>query len=323
MNAPSSRPAPDARGVALRAILEWDRSKRRFMESVLADSFDRFSLSTVDRAFCAQLCYGVVRHRNTLHYLSQFLSHKPLGEYHLAIRAALSMGIFQGVYLGTPDHALVDATIEAWNGLMYRDLPEPRLQEGRGFLNALLRRVCRDGERLPFDAVPADAVDCLWTPTGWFRFKKLELPSRSEHWPKHVGIKYSHPPEMMRVWLKRYDEPTLFRVLAANNTHPDLSLVLRREVQPSTAMRKFSAVDVEAHQSEGDPQVIRLRQSRQVERLPGYTTGDFWIQDYTARQLTLMMPERPGAVAAGPLRRARGEAHHATRSSRILIRVGV
>lgn len=84
------------------------------------------SLSDEDRRFVTQLVYGTTRMKRACdHLIDRFL----LGPADDQVRAALRIGTFQLVFLGTPAHAAVDATVSAVTG------------GGRKVVNAVLRRV--------------------------------------------------------------------------------------------------------------------------------------------------------------------------------------
>ena len=60
-----------ARAGAMSVLLEWDRSKWRFVEELVHEHLAEHELSSSDRGFLMELCYGVVRRRNTLRHISE------------------------------------------------------------------------------------------------------------------------------------------------------------------------------------------------------------------------------------------------------------
>ncbi len=99
-----------------------------FANLVLPDMLTKSELSDPDRRFVTQLVYGTTRMKRACdHLVDRFL----LGPADEQVRAALRIGAFQLVFLNTPPHAAVDATVSAVNG------------GGRKVVNAVLRRVAK------------------------------------------------------------------------------------------------------------------------------------------------------------------------------------
>jgi 16S rRNA (cytosine967-C5)-methyltransferase len=90
-----------------------------------------------DRALAMQLSYGAVQRRGTLDHVAQRLLNRPLGEVEPPVLAALTLGLFQLLYLGgVADHAAVDESVE----LAKRARPA-----AAGLVNAVLRRATAEG----------------------------------------------------------------------------------------------------------------------------------------------------------------------------------
>lgn len=134
---PTSGPVPDARRVAVEALVRIDQDGA-YANLVLPKLLERSKLSERDRAFATQLVYGTVRARRKCDW---FVDRFALGDLDPHVRAALRLGTYQLRVLGTPAHAAVSATVDT----------VPR--RARGLVNAVLRKVA-DAE----DAWPSEAV---------------------------------------------------------------------------------------------------------------------------------------------------------------------
>lgn len=286
-------PTPTSRELALRLLVEWDSSRNVHLEKILATGLRDCGLDDRDRRFVTQLCGTAVRHRNTLKEVSEILVRGELRHYPRSIRDALALGLVQRIYLSVPDHALVDATLDAWQRT-FGNAERPALRRKFvGLLNAVLRRACQ--EIVPAGTAPEllDDPDTIWGNSEWIRVPGLGLPARHVNLPQMLAIKFSHTPDRIRHWQERYAEPRLLELLRWNNRAPTLCLVLRREVNPDLYRRRLAILDHEV-QSTSDPHVLRLVQPGDVERLPGFDQGEFWVQDITARKLALKMPLAEG-----------------------------
>ena len=118
-----------ARRLALDALERIDRGGA-YANVLLRNLLDRSKLSPQDRRFVTELVYGTTRMQRACDWLvDRFL----LGEVEAPVRAALRMGAYQLVFLGTPPHAAVAETVEAVRG------------PARKLVNAVLRKVADAG----------------------------------------------------------------------------------------------------------------------------------------------------------------------------------
>ena len=119
----------DARRVALDVLVRVDAGGA-YANVALPAALKKADLDERDRAFVTELVYGVTRRRRALDWvLDAFLVNAPPAP----ARAALRMGAYQIVELGTPVYAAVSATVSA----------APRRH--RALVNAVLRRVADAG----------------------------------------------------------------------------------------------------------------------------------------------------------------------------------
>lgn len=95
------------------------------LHAVLRDA----SLEPRDNAFVTELAHGTVRMQRACDmFIDKHTQRSPDAE----VRALLRIGVYQLVFLGTPPHAAVSATVAA---------ARPKV---RGFVNAILRRVAEE-----------------------------------------------------------------------------------------------------------------------------------------------------------------------------------
>ena len=132
------RAVTDARRLALEVLVRVDAGGA-YANVALPAALKGADLDERDRAFATELVYGATRRRRALDWaLDAFLISPP----HPAARAALRLGAYQIIELGTPPYAAVSATVAV----------TPRRH--RSLVNAVLRKV---GDRGPTEW-PDDAT---------------------------------------------------------------------------------------------------------------------------------------------------------------------
>lgn len=128
-----------------------------------------------DRALAKQLAFGTIQRKGTLDWVVARFADRALEP---GVRAALHLGLYQLLYLGgVSEHAAVSESVELAK-------PSP----GHKLVNAVLRRVQRDGVQLPGEDDPAGAA-----------------------------VLHSHPEWMVRMWWEMLGAAETRALLAANN----------------------------------------------------------------------------------------------------------
>jgi 16S rRNA (cytosine967-C5)-methyltransferase len=129
-----------ARALAIQALVEVDGGARANV--IVPELLGTSGLAERDRAFVTELVYGTVRMKRACDWLfNRHVRRRPDPD----VLAALRLGAYQMVFLGTPAHAAVSATVDALGG------------PGRGFANAVLRRVAEQSASGP-PSWPDDAT---------------------------------------------------------------------------------------------------------------------------------------------------------------------
>jgi len=113
------------------------------------------SLPPKDRALLHELVLGTLRRRGWLDHVLQRLTERPLAKTSPLLRDVLRLGAYQLLFLRVPDHAAVSESVDLARA------GEPR---GAGFVNAVLRRLQREGP--PPEPAASDDPLAWLTTTG-------------------------------------------------------------------------------------------------------------------------------------------------------------
>ena len=206
------------------------------LEEAFARRLADATLAPRDRAFARLLLATTVRRLGQIDALIGTCLERPLPDQAAVVRAILRLGVCQGVFLGTPAHAAVDTSVR---------LARARRQ-GRflGLINAVLRRLCRDGRAIADgqDAARLNTPDWLW-----------------------------------RSWEQAFGPAVARAIATAHLLEPPLDLTLG----PGTEATELALI--ERHGALRLPGgTLRLAGAGMIAELPGYAAGDWWVQDAAA-----------------------------------------
>lgn len=221
--------------------------KQQTLSSILPEYLNRL-VHKKDQALAQELCYGVMRWYFQLDFLLGILIDKNIKAKDTDIKALLLMGLYQFIYLRTPPHAVVSATVEACN----------ELNKGwaKGLVNAVLRRYQRESEYL---------------------LKKVEAD---------LSAQYSHPEWLLDILKNNY--PDCWQdIVTANNSYPPMTLrVNPGQVARDTYLTMLNQAGITANQAPPWlPAGIVLDHPVAVDKLPEFMNGYVSVQDLAA-QLT-------------------------------------
>lgn len=137
---------PDARRVAADLLVRIDRDQA-YANVLVPKALDGSGLSERDRGFVTELVYGTLRRQRACDHLVDRFLHQP--EVDHLVRTLLRLGAYQLVFLETPPHAAVSATVAV----------APR--KVRGLINAVLRRVAEAEPGWPDEATRLSYPDWI------------------------------------------------------------------------------------------------------------------------------------------------------------------
>jgi 16S rRNA (cytosine967-C5)-methyltransferase len=202
-------------------------------------------LAPRDRALAKQLAFGTVQRRLTLdHVIDERIS----GRLEPGVRAALQLGLFQLLFLDrVAEHAAIAEAVELAK-------PSP----GHRVVNAVLRRVQREGAPFPSDATVRGAA-----------------------------IRHSHPEWLVKLWWDALGAEETRALLAADNEPAELAL----RVNP---LVEFDLADIPG---ERDGDTIVVTGPFDALAHPGYAAGAFTPQSRASQLVAPALGPRPGERA--------------------------
>jgi 16S rRNA (cytosine967-C5)-methyltransferase len=195
-----------------------------------------------DRALAKQLAFGTIQRRLTLDHVIDRHVDRALEP---GVRAALQLGLYQLMFLdGVAAHAAIGEAVELAK-------PSP----GHRLVNAVLRRVQREGAELPTDDTPEGAA-----------------------------IRHSHPRWMVELWWEWLGPDETRALLAADNEPAELALRVN-------ALVDYDLDDVPGRR-EGEAIVVDGPFDALAH--PGYAAGAFTPQSRASQLAGRALAPAPG-----------------------------
>ncbi len=229
-----TRPARDPRAIALQ-LLAQVLDRRRTLDEALAESKAFAALAGRDRAWVRRLLATLLRRLGQVDDLIETCLNRPLKRGHGDVRNLLSLGAVQLAFLDTPPHAAVSTTLDL--------ATTPRLAGHKGLINALLRRIAREGAELIAnqDAARLNTPRWLW-----------------------------------QSWADAQGEPTARAIAEAHLNEPPLDLTVKEPAGIEAWAERLEATLLPTGS-------LRLPPGRgEIAKLPGFEDGAWWVQDAAA-----------------------------------------
>ena len=139
----------NVRECAYKILTESERSEKYI--SIALDAFiSSHSVTGEDKALLCALVYGVTERRISLDYIISAFSGRKVSSLDKEVLTLLRLGMYQILYLDKiPDSAASNETVK---------LASRYASRSKNFINALLRRLCREKNDLPY---PTDTLERL------------------------------------------------------------------------------------------------------------------------------------------------------------------
>lgn len=245
-----------ARSVALDALLACE-NQGAWSDGYLKKAIREAGLDSRDAGLCTRLCCGVLQNEMLLDALLDRFAKPPVARMEPAVRGCLRLGLYQILFLDrVPDSAAVNESVSLARGRC-------RNPRAAGLVNAILRNLLRERESL---AMPED------------------LPTR-----------YSHPAWLVEEFSKALGVEGVEELLAADNGEvPTAAQVNTLRITPQALLERLKSEGVEATPHPWLEGCLLLSGTGNLEALPSFQEGLFYIQDPAARLAVLASGVRAG-----------------------------
>lgn len=221
-----------ARQAAL-GLLEGVIVKKQTLDLLLETDAEFKALPQRDRAFCRMLVSTVLRRCGQIDDLIQKAEDRPMPK-NFALQNILRLGVAQILFMNVPDHAAVDTSVQL--------AQLAQMDRQKGFVNALLRLIAREGRR-------------------WME--------------KQDEARLNAPDWLLRMWISDYGLGRAAQIARANLAEAPLDITVKHRAETNhwAALLQTQAIG---------PFSQRRAAGGPVTALPGFEDGAWWVQDAAA-----------------------------------------
>ena len=238
-------PARRAAAYVLSRCRRFDAWSQQTLESARV----RFSLDERDAALCARLCLSVLQNAALCDWTIDAFSSIPAGKLEPQVLDVLRLGVVQLLFMERiPSSAAVNESVE---------LVKERSRKAAGLVNAVLRRIDRERNNLP--AIPGEGT------------------------AGELSIRYSHPLWLCEKLVSEHGYDFARAFFRTNNIPPELNVTANLCRTDAVCLaERFRAAGWDAAVSPLSEVSVCVRSAGSVPALPGFTQGDFFVQDAAA-----------------------------------------
>ena len=278
---PTSHSTP--RALALSTLLSVEKGK---YGNIAVDTvLKRTDMSEADRHLYTALVYGVTERKTTLEFLLGQFSARPLSELDDTVRLALSMGLYQLIYLDRiPDHAALDETVS----LVPRKVS--------GYVNAVLRAYLRFEASLPRlpDGGKAPREKYLTTTDEWIS----RFPVLGEGELTALAVCYGIPVSLCETFVEALGYDRAASVLAGFCEKPPMTVRVNTEkTTPEALAAELTSAGLAVEPAHYAPTALRVPEGA-ITATEAFGRGDFFVQDEASQLCVAALDAHAGDVVA-------------------------
>ena len=246
------------RKLALELLLEYELGDKYVNLSLSSHKAD--NLSPKERGMLTSLLYTTVEHKLTYDYYISSLAKREIAKLDPYTHNALRIGLAQIVDISSvPDFAAVNETVKLARGA-----------GERAFINGVLRAAVKNKDSLP-------------------------LPPEEKNYKRYLSVKYSFPLATVKLFDSLYGREGCERLLLAfsQQNYTDL-FVNTMKISVDDFLDKLRSFGITAKRNGSVENSVRIDGSADARRIPGFSEGEFFVQDLASTVASLALGAREG-----------------------------
>lgn len=252
-----------ARRAALRVLLAVEKDGA-YANLELRRLTRTWRLRPSDQSLLTELVFGTLRRQGTLDWVIQRYSTVPLSQMNYIVRSIIRLGAYQILYLDrVPFRAACSEAVEMAKSRGLHGLS--------GFVNALLRKIVRNKE-------------------------KISYPDPEKETALYLSIKHSHPLWLVERWLTRFGEEETAALCKANNETPPVALRCNTlKTTPDHLREMLTGEGLKVRSSPLVAEGIIVEKAPFLPQLSSFRSGYYAVQDESSMIAATVLNPLPGA----------------------------
>ena len=257
--------AENVREIALDTLLALERGQE-YSDRLIGAVLGKYDyLPARDKAFLKRVTEGTLERQTELDYYLNRFSSVPVRKMKPLIRCLLRMSLYQLLYMDSiPDRAVLSEAVKLAEKRRFGSL--------KGFVNGVLRKLAAEKGALP-------------------------LPDREKNTGEYFSVKYSMPRWIVDLWSEEYGEEITETILEELLRIHSVSLRLRTDLSrdgQETVCRRLQEAGASPKQSRYLPYIYTVKAGETPAALPGFSEGQFSVQDVSSALAVEAAGIRPG-----------------------------
>ena len=245
------------RKLALNMLDEYELGGKYVNLSLSSHSAD--SLTVEERAALTVLLYTSVEKKITYDYYICALSGRSISDIDPHTLNILRLGMCQILDMNSiPDFAAVNETVKL-----------ARSKGESSFVNGVLRRAARERDSLP-------------------------MPDKNKNYKRYLSIKYSYPLWIVKLLDACYGTESCERILEFFNNEKYTDITVNTlKISENDMKNKLAESGIDCESNFGAGLSLRIGKSVNPERLSGFSSGEFFVQDRACVVSALALDPKP------------------------------
>ncbi len=237
--------------------------KNKDLDQTITKKFTK-EVSSRDRRFCYEVCYGTVRWKTKLEWIASQIAKRDTSSIDDKVLTVLALSIYQILYMdNTPARAIVHQGVELTKSL--------KLFKAKDFVNAILRSATNQKEF----------------------FRKIE--KRNDDGGE-FSLLYSYPAWMVDRWLLRFGKEKTIKLLTTSNAQAPIRIRINQS-QISTSFEEFSKSLLKKYRIQSFkrplPGCFQLKNFADLPQNEEFRAGKIYIQDEASQLIAHVLGPAP------------------------------